>query len=69
MEEVPDMIKNLAVGMVLFCILCALPGRADTVTVVLQNGLNNYLGCDDAYFEENVTTAVGPHSKLAVKYG
>lgn len=43
--------------------------HADTVTVVLQNGLDDYDGCIDAAIEQNVTTPTGENAKLTLYYG
>jgi hypothetical protein len=42
---------------------------SETLTVILQNSIDGYTGCSDAYYEENITDPVGAHTKLSLKYG
>jgi hypothetical protein len=49
--------------------LVTVNARADTVTVVLQNGLNGYAGCLDTYIEQGVITPAGMDSLLKTSCG
>jgi len=40
-----------------------------TKTVVLQNGLNNYAGCRDAYIEQSTEAKFGALATMHIKGG
>ena len=45
------------------------PMAADTATVVLQNGLNGYAGCSDAFIENMDPTPNGGSAGLKTSCG